>query len=299
MTLTQEECLYYVSHSAMSDPGELAPLLDALPAAPAALADAVSGLILHPVFVARRRVVCPPESADDAESRTIRAILTRVLSRDARPLGVARAYEKRFVGTCRDYALLACSVLRTRGVPSRLRVGFATYFVSGFHEDHWLCEYWDGEGWRLLDAELDGEARVACSIDFAPWDVPRDRFLTAADAWQAVRGGRLDPTTFGVSFVGIAGAWFVAGSVVRDLAALNKREMLPWDYWGIARGLSPAGALPESAVARFDVLAAHIASPGPDWAALRAMYEGEDAVRVPGVVTSFPKGVRTEVAVPA
>ena len=297
--MTPEERAYYVSHSAMSDPGELAPLLDALPASPTALVDAVSGLILHPVFVARRKVVCPPESADDAESRTIRAMLTRVLSRDARPLGVARAHEKRFVGTCRDYALLACSVLRTRGVPSRLRVGFATYFVPGFHEDHWLCEYWNGEGWRLIDAELDGEARAAYSIDFEPWDVPRERFLTAAEAWRAVRAGHLDPETFGVSFIGIAGAWFVAASVVRDLAALNKREMLPWDYWGIARGLSPASALPESAAARLDALAALIASPASDWTTLRATYEGEDALRVPRVVTSFPKGVRTEVAVPA
>ena len=43
-------------------------------------------------------------------------------------------------------------------LPSRLRVGFATYFVRGFHEDHWLCEYWDGDTWRLLDAELDDES---------------------------------------------------------------------------------------------------------------------------------------------
>jgi hypothetical protein len=299
MTLTPEERAYYVSHSAMSDPGELAPLLDALPAAPAALADAVSGLILHPVFVARRGVACPPESADDAESRSVRAILTRVLSRDSRPLGVARVYERRFVGTCRDYALLACSVLQRRGVPSRLRVGFATYFVPGFHEDHWLCEYWDAGGWRLLDAELDGEARTAYAIDFASWDVPRDRFLTAAEAWQALRGGRLDPMRCGVSFVGIAGAWFVAGSVVRDLAALNKREMLPWDYWGIARDLSPATAPSESVAASLDALAALIAGPTPDWTALRAAYEGADSLRVPPVVMSFPKGVPTKVTVPA
>ena len=28
------------------------------------------------------------------------------------------------------------------------------------------------------------------------------------------------------------GLWFVAGNLIRDVAALNNREMLPWDIWG-------------------------------------------------------------------
>ena len=28
------------------------------------------------------------------------------------------------------------------------------------------------------------------------------------------------------------GLWFIAGNVIRDVAALNNREMLPWDVWG-------------------------------------------------------------------
>jgi len=120
-SLTPAEREFYSAHSATSDPGELAELLRALPANPEALADAVSGLVLHPVFVTRRRVVCRPESADDAQSRTVRAVLRRVLSRDSRPLSVRRAYEQRFVGTCRDYALLA--------IGSSPRVGSGRPFV--------------------------------------------------------------------------------------------------------------------------------------------------------------------------
>ena len=32
------------------------------------------------------------------------------------------------------------------------------------------------------------------------------------------------------------GYWFIAGNLVRDLAALNKVELLPWDDWGAMVG---------------------------------------------------------------
>jgi hypothetical protein len=87
----------------------------------------------------------------------------------------------------------------------------------------------------------------------------------------------------------------VAGSVVRDLAALNKREMLPWDYWGISREMRPGVPLADETVARIDRVAALIAEPEVDWKMLRDTYDAE--FRVPSVVMSFPRGVPTEVVI--
>jgi hypothetical protein len=100
-----------------------------------------------------------------------------------------------------------------------------------------------------------------------------------------------------VSAIGIAGAGFVASSVLRDLAALNKREMLAWDTWGISRELRPDTTPSAAALERLDGLAALIAPGDLDWNALRAVYERDDGFRVPRVVTSFPRGVPTEVDV--
>ena len=203
------------------------------------------------------------------------------------------------IGTCRHYALLAATAFRRHGRPARLRVGFATYFVRDFHEDHWVCEYHDGRAWRLLDAEL-GEEAIArhYAIDFAPWDVPRDRFLVAGEAWRAVRAGAVDAERCGVSFIpAVRGAWFVAGSVLRDLAALNGRELLPWDYWGLARDLRPGSGVAPRAAARVDEVAAVMAGAAPDWRALRMIYEAGDDLRVPATVLSFPGGAPLEVAV--
>lgn len=294
--MTPTERAFYTAQSRVSDAGERAPLLAALPRDPRHLVAAVSRLILHRLFVPPLAVAPPPESADDAECRTVSRMLDRILARDASPLDAARPPDRRFIGICRDYALLACSALRHHGVPARLRVGFAAYFTPGFHEDHWVCEYHAGDRWRLLDPELSDRVRAHFGVGFDPADVPRDAFLVAGEAWGRARRGTLDPGTCGVSAIGITGARFLASSVLRDLAALNKREMLAWDVWGLSRGLAPGTPIPEPTATRLDAVAALTAAPHGGWPALRELYDEED-FRVPPVVLSFTDRGPVEVAV--
>ncbi len=261
------------------------------------LLDAVGGLVFHRAFVEPAGIVCPSESADDAESRKMPMMLRRILSRDSGSLDKKRLPEKRLIGVCRHYALLACSVLRHQGIPARLRVGFADYFDPDFWDDHWVTEYWDGSDWRLMDPELTPGVCRHFGVSLDPCDVPRDRFLTAGSAWLDIRSGHTDPAKCGVSSVGITGEWFVASSVVRDLAALNKREMLPWDYWGIARDMGPGITLSEKRIVRIDSLAKLIAEPNLDWKTLRETYDHNDELQVPAFIISFPQGVPIEVAV--
>lgn len=48
--------------------------------------------------------------------------------------------------------------------------------------------------------------------------------------------------------------------------------------------------------ARLDTLAALMADPEPDWARVREAYSTDEALRVPSVVVSFPRGRPIEVA---
>ncbi len=145
---------------------------------------------------------------------------------DARPAGL------RQVGVCRHFTLLHVAMLRSQGVPARARCGFGAYFEQGKFLDHWVTEYWHeaGRRWILVDAQLDARQREVFKIAFDPLDVPREQFLVAGDAWQRCGTGEADPQAFGI--LDMYGRWFIAGNVVRDLAALNNREMLPWDVWG-------------------------------------------------------------------
>ena len=297
--MTSAERSFYTAQSATSDPGVFATWLDSLPGDPHRVSGIVSRFVIHPALLKRWHIEHPHAQERDTEVRPVRELLRRIVNRDARPLDRARPYAQRVVGTCRHYALLAASILRHHGVPSRVRVGFATYFVRGFYEDHWLCEYWNGDAWRLLDAEL-GEEAVAkeYAVDFEPWDVPRECFLTASDTWRSLRQHTIDGQACGVSFIpAVRGAWFVGASILRDVAALNLRELLPWDYWGMARSLGPGQAIPLAVAAHLDEVAAIVAGPAPDWQALRAFYEADEDLRVPPTVLSFPGGTPIETPV--
>src|SRR5258705_214393 len=139
----------------------------------------------------------------------------------------------------------------------------------------------------LLAAELAPRVRAHFGIAFDPADVPREAFLVAGEVWRRVRAGAIDPATCGVSSIGVGGHGFIAASVARDLAALNKREMLAWDVWGLPLALRPGGPVPEDTARRLDAVAALTATPEPDWARLREAHDRDDGFRVPSVVTSF------------
>jgi hypothetical protein len=280
----------YVRHSRWSDPGPLGGHLDALPCEPTALPKIVSGLVLHPLFA--------PAGSDTAEAalRSVTEILSALLKRDARPLDQAREPGKRVIGTCRNYALLACAILRQHGVAARLRKGFADYFTPEFWEDHTVCEYHDGGAWRLLDAELTAEVRDRFVIAFDPADVPRDRFLAAGPAWQALRRGERDPACFGVSVAGLTGLWFPAGSLFRDLASLGMEEMMVWDYWGPARDFRPGADIPPEWLDRLDSLAAALAREPATYDEVRAILAAHPWAALTSTVLSFPDGAPVEVA---
>jgi hypothetical protein len=220
----------YLAHTPYSDPGNAD--VSGLPRDPGELARLVRGLIIHRGEGERLRHEIPRERLHhDAESRYVSELLRILRERSDRPLTRPREYGERFVGTCRDFALLHVSLLRTTGTPARVRGGFGTYLVDGFHEDHWVTEYRLPDGsWRLADPQV---LHPAYDPDFDPLDVPRDRFVVAGDAWRACREGRADPLTFGVSWLDrIRGLWYVRLAVLHDLAALNGVEVLPWDGWG-------------------------------------------------------------------
>src|SRR5437899_818730 len=139
--------------------------------------------------------------------------------------------------------------------------------------DHWVVEYWEPElaRWRRVDNQLDQVQQDALTLDFDPTDVPAGKFLDGAEAWQMCRAGAADPERFGI--LDFWGLWFVRNNVVRDLAALNKMELLPWDGWGLMndeQGGGPASGLVDR------VAQAIVAD---DWLEIRRLYDENDLLR--------------------
>jgi hypothetical protein len=286
----------YRTQSRWSDPGRWASLLSEIRPEPAEIVRAVSGLLLHPFIAPMRGVEMPAAAGDDRELRSAEAILDRVHARDQRPFTAARSPEHRCFCVCAGFARLATAVFRAHREPARCRAGFAGYFNPGFLEDHWVCEYRDGGEWRLLDAQLDDAAVRELGLGFSPRDVPRDQFLDGSTAWHRMRTGELDPARMGLSVLGLTGAWFAAGNVMLDVAALNKEELLPWEKWSVGRELGPGHDPDSEWAARFDEVAALLGG-SPDAALAQRVYREHPWLRVTPSVLSFANGPPVEIRI--
>lgn len=277
---------YYQHHGPMTLVEAHAAEFSALPRDVAALCEIIQGALIHRDMAAfAYGVTFSDERKDDAHIRPVEDMLARIRALDSRPLSVAREPGDRMAGVCRHFSLMLCAILRAQGVPARARCGFGAYFTSGKFEDHWVCEYWNaGEArWVLADAQLDTVQRKLFHPDFYPLDVPRDRFIIAGDAWQMCRAGRARADRFGLSHVpGLGGMWFIAGNVLRDLAALNRMELLPWDVWGLMQ-MNDAGLLGGEKGALLDRVAALTLAEDGAFSEVCAIYE-DDRLRVPPVV---------------
>lgn len=268
---------YYASHSYWSEPGEYRGLLARLDAEPVALAKWIASLLQHPRSGETKARGFSTEQVGHLERRTVSEILSLAGPRNLIDSNVLRP---KIGGVCRDFAIIAMSTFRERRIPARLRVGFADYLVKDHWEDHWLCEWWESEAWKRLDVEF-----AAAGVDvFNAADVPSERFLTAAEAWFRIREEPGTAPRFGVSALNLSGAWFIAGSLFRELAALLKLELKPWDYWGLARDLSrDPGDWKQGTIQTLDELAAK----------LKIAEEDPEAIQdwpLPARVLSFPYG---------
>lgn len=277
MLATQEHLPYFSQPGPLTDFADQLELCRSLPAQLPALVDALQHLTLHIFWQERYGIRLDEARQAEVQIRPCGDKLKRLLELDPRPLDQPRPLEQRLVCNCRDIAVLLAAFLRARGVPARARCGFGTYFMPDHFEDHWMTEVWDaaGERWRRVDAQLDALQCDVLKIDFDPLDLPLGKFVLAGDAWQMCQAGRADPDKFGI------GQWhgwdFIRGNVFRDLLALNKIEVLPWDFWGLLN-TAHAECVPEQQALVNE--AARISAAG-DVAACQAFYRHNPGFHVP------------------
>jgi hypothetical protein len=273
---------FYRGDGPMTSDTTHAALFAALPDDIVGLTRVMHGLLLHQhIAPAYGQTLSPPRLAEP-HIRSVRKMLDQLLAHDASALTTARPPDKRLVGVCRHFTALFVTALRAKGFAARARCGFGAYFEPGKFIDHWVCEYWNEQQgrWILVDAQIDDVQRGLFKPDFDLLDVPRDRFVIAGDAWRQCRDGQNDAKKFGI--MQMTGLWFIAGNVLRDFAALNNVEMLPWDVWGPM--LRPGETASAAQLALLDRVAALTRSPDKSFAELRALYQNDAHLRVPATV---------------
>ncbi len=215
-----------------SDPGRHTALLEALPTDPLLLSEVARNVIVH--YRASGHEL-PEVNRGDINARWLEAILDLDQQRHLTPLIESREPVSRVQGCCRDHTLLCVGALRANGIAARSRVGFAGYFVEGWHHDHLIVEA-DIEGRRRrFDSEIDAaRPGLPSPLDFDFDRVDGRGFVTAAQVWSAHRRGEIDPDTYGVDpeIPVLRGERFIFNEVILEIAHRFGDELLLWDSWG-------------------------------------------------------------------
>ena len=154
---------------------------------------------------------------------TALSMISELLRRDSNYHKDRKAENKIHV-TCRGQAILLASILKAKGIPTRVRSGFATYIKDdGVNYDHWITEYYDNnkDRWVLVDAD---EHCPDHEMGFDLNDMPREKFIFGAEAYLGMRNGKYkteeiyyasEPATLGLK-ASIRGLFYDFHSLMND-----------------------------------------------------------------------------------
>lgn len=164
----------YRAHTAVTDPGKRLDLFRGLPGEVSDLVALLGNVLIHP---SRAQGFRPGDRQDGTELRPVEKVLDAISALDDRPWVRERQSKCRLVADCRTFAVLLCSVLRSRGIAARVRFGFASYLADTHWQSHVVCEVEDGDDWTRVDP------------DIRRFGVDQSEFVSAQEAWRKSRPG--------------------------------------------------------------------------------------------------------------
>ncbi|MBI5153332.1 MAG: hypothetical protein HZA36_02630 [Parcubacteria group bacterium] len=164
---------------------------------------------------------------EDGVLVTAAAMLAELYRRDGRGFVADREPQDKLVLTCRFVAIMVASILKSKGIPTRVRSGNASYFdmdeLGNVSTDHWINQYWSEQENRWVTIDVDGS--LSLSGNFDPYDIPDGKFDFPADAWLGIRAGKLDPQRF-YNAGGVKGAIVVCWALFYDFHSLMNDEII-------------------------------------------------------------------------
>lgn len=208
---------FYRQYSEFTNPGEYAYLYKNLPDSLPELCRLIKSQIIHPFAeLPRYSDLIPKERSNEyTKYPTVKSILEGLLSYDSSGLVIDRKPEDRLVLICQQNAILLASILKYRGIPARVRYGFAPYLMPGFHANHVICEVWNVKEsrWMLVDP-------TTGMIDF-----DRKEFDFSNDVWVKFQKKEIDAKIYGMpGQEAYNGSPLMATVICYDLASILGTE---------------------------------------------------------------------------
>ncbi|MFA7244794.1 MAG: transglutaminase-like domain-containing protein [Candidatus Magasanikbacteria bacterium] len=169
------------------------------------------------------------------------SMVAELLRLDDRGFLADRKVEDKIIVTCRNVAILMASILKSKGIPCRVRSGFSPYFFS-WSGDHWINQYWNKDKKTWINFDADGffadmwdeknkkwvvstaEGYFDSIISFDQYNIPFDKFDWAANTWLGIRKNTLDANHF-INADGSVGLMPVLWSIFYDFHSLMNNEI--------------------------------------------------------------------------
>ncbi|MBI5123384.1 transglutaminase domain-containing protein [Candidatus Roizmanbacteria bacterium] len=161
--------------------------------------------------------------AEDDNLTTTAAMLAEIFRRDSKGFTKDRKVEDKIVLTCRHVSILMASILKAKGIPARVRAGFAGYFEGEkVAWDHWITQYWKAKEERWVTIDVDGSLH---RTGFDMYDIPEGKFEWSSDAWLAVRQSTRDGNYFN-NAGGFKGLITIVWQLFWDFHCLMNNEII-------------------------------------------------------------------------
>jgi hypothetical protein len=218
---------------------------------------------------------------EDDNLPTAAAMLAELYRRDERGFVPDRAEENRLVLTCRFVSILMASTLKSKGIPSRVRSGNASYFpphpkYGKVSWDHWINQYWSDEQDRWITIDVDGSLSLDDDLD--PYDLPNGTFDFPGQAWLDIRSGKVDPNHF-YNAGDDLGAIVVAWSLFYDFHSLMNQEDIYMHSPELVKEKN-FPELKETQLKEIDELAELMTDPDANFDKLKEIFETKKAFRL-------------------
>jgi hypothetical protein len=211
---------------------------------------------------------------------TATAMLAELYRRDNRGFVNDRKPQDKLVLTCRFVAVMMASILKSKGVPARVRSGNAPYFDMGelgnVSTDHWINQYWSEKESRWITIDVDGSLSLKDKFD--PYDMPEGKFDFPADAWLSIRAGKVDSQNF-YNAKPERGAIVVLWSLFYDFHCLMNNEII-YTHGPVYGRYEKFNALTPAEFDKIDNLARLMQKPEENFDALTKIWETEKDFRL-------------------
>jgi len=293
MKLSKNILDHYREFSTFTNPGCYRDLLKSLPNDISELGNLVCHQIIHSLTLKQGNTGANADKrygdmdkfpwwrlrCEDDVLMTTAAMVAELLRLDSRGFVRDRAVENKIVVTCRYIAVLMASILKSKGIPCRVRSGFNSYSFPDKSADHWINQYWSTEESRWINFDADG---FFDNLGFDQFDIPKEKFDWAADSWLNIREGKEDADRF-VFADGDRGLRVVIRAIFYDYHCLMNNEisyLFQPSYVIFYQGEDKFGKLTEKDFREIDDLARLMLDPDENFEKLQKVWQEKRKFRL-------------------